>query len=130
MARARRVALFERDIQERISRAAAEVLLERAEILSEGQQTPSGTYYGSTMLTIDLARHAALLREPCDVASARRLATLFARDTRACAWVRGLTEREAHRVAGHKLSRLTVELTFRWQGTRVFVDADVEGGTT
>jgi hypothetical protein len=128
MVRATRVTLFEREIVERLSRAATEILLDGADTLSEGQAN-ANCYYGSTMLTIDLSRHAALIREPCDIASARRLAGLFQRDTRACARIRALAEREARRLAGHALAELTIELSFRWEGTRVFVDADVEGKT-
>jgi len=126
MARVRRVTLFEREIRERLSHAALEILIERADVLSEGQREGGARFYGSTMITIDLSRHADLLREPCDAASARRVADLFRQDARACARVRRIAEREALRLAGGPLSHIAVELKLRWQGARVFVDADVE----
>jgi hypothetical protein len=57
MARATRIALFEREVRERLSRAALELVLARAEVISEGQRSVRGerdAYFGSTMLTIDL----------------------------------------------------------------------------
>jgi hypothetical protein len=128
MAQARRVSLFEREIHERLSRAAIDILVDGADVLSEGQRDPKGRrYYGSTMLTIDLLRHAALLREPCDAVSARRVAALFQKDARAASRVRLIADREARRLCGGGLGRVAVELRFRWEGARVFVDVDVEG---
>src|SRR5205085_9326669 len=126
MARASRVTLFEREIKERLSHAAIEILIDGADVLSEGQHN-GPRFYGSTMITIDLARHAELVREPCDAASARRVAELFVRDLRACARVRTIAEREARRLARGPLARVAVELKLRWHDARVFVDADVEG---
>src|SRR5207245_9984806 len=104
MARASRVTLFEREIKERLSHAAIEILIDGADVLSEGQHA-AARYYGSTMITIDLARHAALVREPCDAASARRVAELFGKDARACARVRKIAEREARRLWARPLAR-------------------------
>jgi hypothetical protein len=133
MARASRVTLFEREIRERLSRVAVEILLGAADVLSEGGPKPADTsggrprYYGSTMITIDLDKHAGVVREPCDAASARLLCELLTTDAHACARIRAIAEREAGRLAGAPLARVHAELAFRWQSTRVFVDADVEG---
>ena len=43
MARAVRVTLFEREVREKLSVAAIEILLERARILSEGKRSASPT---------------------------------------------------------------------------------------
>ena len=126
MARAARVTLFEREIRERLSRVALEILLDGAEVLSEGQ-VQERRYFGSTMITIDLARHADLLREPCDAVTARHTASLLEKDARAVGRIRRIADREARRLAGAQMARIATELAFRWQGTRVCVDVDVEG---
>ena len=94
MARATRIALFEREVRERLSRAALELVLARAEVISEGQRGVRGgrdAYFGSTMLTIDLPSLELLLRDACDAGTARRLAALLETDA---------TARQAHRGAG------------------------------
>jgi hypothetical protein len=58
--------------------------------------------------------------------AARRVATLLEKDTRAKAHLQRVAEEEANRLAGRKLSRVTVELAFRSEGSRIFVDLDVE----
>ena len=80
LARVQRIALFEREVRERLSRAALDLVFERAEVMSEGQRSSRAgqpVYFGSTMLTIDLEALAPQLREPCDAGTARRLATLL-----------------------------------------------------
>src|SRR3954449_13051215 len=80
IARVQRIALFEREVRERLSRAALDVLFARAEVISEGQSTirnAKPAYFGSTMLTIDLNGLAGVLREACDAGTARRLANLL-----------------------------------------------------
>jgi hypothetical protein len=130
MACARRVTLFEREIRERLSRVAVEILLDEADVLSEGQLAGEGSerrYFGSTMITIDLAVLTEVVREPCDASSARRTAILLQREPRALARVRAVAEQEARRLARAPLRRVASELVFRWEGLRVFVDVDVEG---
>src|SRR6187549_641254 len=83
MARATRIALFEREVRERLSRAALELVLGRAEVISEGQRgvrNGRDAYFGSTMLTIDLPSLDLLLRDACDAGTARRLAELLEAD--------------------------------------------------
>jgi len=126
MARAERVTLIEREIKERLSRAALEILFDAAEVLSEGQ-VEDRRYYGSTMITIDLSRHADLLREPCDALTARRTAALLEKDARAIGRVRQIADREARRLARVSLARVATELSVRFQQTRVCIDVDVEG---
>jgi len=121
MARATRITLFEREVRERLSRAALDLLFARAEVMSEGQRAPRGgkdSYFGSTMMTIDLPALSAVLRDEPDAGTARRLATLLGEDAAVEKRVQALATREAARVAGANI---------RAQGARVFIDVDVEG---
>jgi len=130
MARATRITLFEREVRERLSRAALDLLFARVEVMSEGQRAPRGgkdSYFGSTMLTIDLPALAVVLRDEPDAGTARRLATLLAEDTQVEKRVQALATREASRVAGAPLHAISTHIAIRSQGARVFVDVDVEG---
>ena len=69
MARVTRIALFEREVRERITLAALDLLLSRAEVISEGQRNVRGgrdAYFGSTMLTFDLPALSVVIRDACD----------------------------------------------------------------
>lgn len=130
MARAARVTLFEREIRERLSIAAVEILLDRARVLSEGQRSSSPTarraWFGSTMITIDVADLGDVVRERCDARSAARVAELIAGDARVTRRVQKLAEREAQRLAGGPLRVRPSEVRVRAQGTLVHLDVDVE----
>lgn len=130
MARATRLTLFEREVRERLSRSALEIVLGRAELLSEGQRASRGgggnLYAGSTMLTVDLARLTDVLRDPCDAGTARRLAELMAADATLPERIRQIAEREATRIAAAPVGNLRTQLAVRAQGTKVFLDVDVE----
>ncbi len=129
MARATQVALFEREVRERLSRTALELVLARAEVISEGQrQTRNGrdAYFGSTMLTIDLPSLELLLRDACDAGTARRLAALLETDAQAAAHVEALAAREAERVAGAAPKAVRTHVAIRAQAAKVFIDIDVE----
>jgi hypothetical protein len=127
MATARRVALFDREIRITLSGAAVEILFETAEILSEGERRGGG-YFGSTMITFDVTRLAALVREACDAASARHVATLALADKRVRERARALAIADAGERAGSgtRLANLSTELRARAVGTRVHLDIDVE----
>jgi len=130
LARVQRIALFEREVRERPSRAALDLVFERAEVMSEGQRsTRAGqpVYFGSTMLTIDLEALAPQLRESCDAGTARRLATLLASDAAVAARVKAVASQEAARIAGGRLKAIATEVKVRAKGARVFIDVDVEG---
>jgi hypothetical protein len=131
MAKTARVTLFEREIHERLSQPAIELLFERAQILSEGERVRGlqglDTYYGSTMLTIDLAAATAWVREPCDAEAARRVAALMASDARVARCLSRIIEREARRLAGGTLEKLHTDVRLRTEGTLVYVDVDFEG---
>src|SRR6476469_989983 len=129
MARATRIALFEREVRERISRAALELVLGRAEVISEGQRgvrNGRDAYFGSTMLTIDLPSLDLLLRDACDAGTARRLAELLEADELAGARIEALAESEAARVAGAAPKSVSTHVTIRSQAAKVFIDIDVE----
>jgi hypothetical protein len=125
-ATARRVSLFEREIRIKLSSAAIEILLDAAEVLSEGQ--PQGDrWFGSTMITVDLSRLADAVREECDAASALRVAELVAADPRIRARARTIAAAEAEAQAGGRLARVAVDLRARAVGALVHIDLDVEG---
>jgi len=129
MARATRIALFEREVRERLSRAALELVLGRAEVISEGQRgvrNGRDAYFGSTMLTIDLPSLDLLLRDACDAGTARRLAELLESDEVASARIADLAASEAARVAGATPRSVSSHVTIRAQAAKVFIDIDVE----
>ena len=114
MARATRIALFEREVRERLSRAALELVLGRAEVMSEGQRgvrNGRDAYFGSTMLTIDLPSLDLLLRDACDAGTARRLAELLESDAEAGTRIEALAETEAARVAGAAPKSVSTHVT-------------------
>lgn len=130
MARAQRVTLFEREIRERLSVAAIEILLERADVLSEGQRSASPTakarWFGSTMITVDVAALADVVREPCDGRAAQRVAELIAADARVHKRVQRIAGREADRLAGATVRVRASDVRVREKGTLVHLDVDVE----
>ncbi len=133
MARATRITLFEREVRERLSRAALDIVFARAELLSEGQRSTRGqdgkaSYFGSTMITIDLPSLADVLRDACDAGTAHRLVALMEGDTTLPRRIRDIAEREAARIAAAKLKDLRTHVAVRAQGAKVFIDIDVEGG--
>lgn len=125
MAAARRVSLFEREIRVGLSSAAVEILFQLASILSEGSGEDGG-YFGSTMITIDLGRAAALVSDPCDAATVRRVAELLAADPRVRERARAVAAAEADRLAGRPLGRAQVDLRVRTSGHHLHMDVDVE----
>jgi hypothetical protein len=130
MARVARVTLFEREIRERLSVAAVEILLERARILSEGKRSASPTaksaWFGSTMLTIDVATLGDVVREACDARSAARVADLIRDDARVTRRVQKIAAREAERLADGPLRVRPGDVRVRSQGTHIYLDVDVE----
>lgn len=131
MARATRITLFEREVRERLSRSALDVVFARAGVLSEGQRSVRGgkdAYFGSTMLTIDLPACADVLRDACDAGTAHRLAVLMETDAGVPRRIREIAEKEATRIAGAKPRELRTHVAVRAQGAKVFIDVDVEAG--
>jgi hypothetical protein len=131
MAKAARVTLFEREIRERLSQPAIELLFERAQVLSEGERVRGlkgvDTFYGSTMLTIDLTAATPWVREACDAEAARRVTAFMTSDARVARCLRQIIEREACRLAGGSLEKLHTDVRLRTEGTLVYLDVDFEG---
>ena len=126
MAACPRVSLFRREIKVRVSPAGFDLLLDRARKISEGQISGE-RYYGSTMLTLDLAALVGGVSEPCDVATAQRLARVLAEEPELLSRLRRLALADARRIAQRRVARLETDLRVRAEGCRVLVDIDVEG---
>jgi len=131
MARALKVTLFEREVRERLSLSAVEILFQRARVISEGKRasapTAKAAFFGSTMLTLDLAELSDLVRDPPDAATAGKLAAMMEGDARVKARIRQIAAREAERLAGGPCQARAVDVRVRSDGAVVFVDIDVEG---
>jgi hypothetical protein len=130
LARVTRISLFEREVRERLSRAALDVLLSSAAVMSEGQwslRAGKEIFFGSTMLTIELETVASSLRDACDARAAQRVAALIETDKAALARIKTIAAAETLRIAGRPPRSLTSEVKVRARGITVFVDVDVEG---
>jgi len=126
MAKVRRVGLFAREVIEHLSIAGVEAMLSCASRLSEGQLSPEGHYFGSTMVTLDLRQLGEHVKDAGDLATSRKLAALLARDERVLARLAEVGENEARRVAGRPLSEVEADVRVRAEGAWVFIDIDVE----
>lgn len=129
MACARRVSLFEREIRIRLSSAALEIMFDLASVLSEGQ-IEDGHYFGSTMVTIDVARAKPMVSDACDMTTARRIEHLLENDDRIGAFARRLAETEAHRLAGVVLREPQIDFQVRRTGHHLHLDLDIEATVT
>ena len=130
MARVTQIPLVVREVRERINPAALEILLAGARKLSEGQisDLPDGSqrYFGSTMLTLDLANPGPYLRPGLDASDADKLAKAIRTQPSLAEAVRRLAIREAHRLAGVQLRNVEVEIRVAVRDCRVLLDLDVE----
>jgi hypothetical protein len=129
MAQARRIPLIEREIREHLSRAALDAVFAQAEVISEGEAARAGSqaqFLGSTMLTFDVAALAELVREPADEGTARRLAALLANDPSLDGRIETMVRREVERMTHQAPRAVRGETRIRTQGTRVYLDIDVE----
>jgi hypothetical protein len=130
MARVVRVPLFVEEVRERLSNAALEILFAHANVLAEGRRADSPTarraFFGSVMITIDLASAAGELRDACSPEAAARVAVLLQEDARACKRLRQLAEQEASRLAGAAIRVHSADLRVRAAESRVLVDVDFE----
>ena len=130
MARVTRVTLFEREVRERLSNAALELLLGRAQVLAEGRRAQSPTarkaFFGSIMITMDLATLDGDVRDALTPETAARVAERMQSDARVARWLRKLAENEASRLAGSPIRVHSADVRVRCEGARVLVDIDVE----
>jgi hypothetical protein len=129
LARVEKISLFEREVRERLSRAALELIFGAAGIMSEGQrQARDGReiFFGSTMLTIELPAVAGFVRDVCDARAAQHLCALLATDTVAAARIKSIAAVEAERLCRTRPRTVGAEIKVRARGTTVYVDVDVE----
>jgi hypothetical protein len=125
MALARRVSLFQREIRVRLSSAAIEILFDAASVLSEGQ-VDGDALFASTMVTIDLARAADLVSDPCDETSTRQVAELVAADERVLDRARDIAYREARRLSDAPFGQAQIDVRARHAGVQLHLDMDIE----
>ena len=129
MAKVTRPALFARQIQETLSLAALEALLAEASVLHEGQILADGHYFGTAMITLDLATAAEeglLMRTEPTVPTARRLAAQIATSPAARAEISRMAQKGARGQASKPLQCFECDLRVRAEGLLVFVDVEVE----
>ena len=130
MAQAARIPLFEREVRERLSQAAVEVLFESAAVLAEGSlgagTTSAAQFFGSVMVTIALDDLAGLVREAPTDDTARKLSELMSGDARVLGRLRRLAEAEATRLCGRPVRVHSADVRIHADGTRILVDIDLE----
>jgi hypothetical protein len=131
MARVARVQLIRREVREYLSPSALEILFAHAEWVAEGSgdldaRDPGGPAYATIMVTIDLGRCEALLREPADAATAARVAELLGENRDVPARLAVMARDELGRIAGVPPDELeaAVEHHTRADGTRILIDGD------
>jgi hypothetical protein len=125
MAMARRISLFERDIQVRLAPVALDLIHGSATVLTEGELV-GDLYTGSTMLTVDLARSRDRISDPPDASTARRVAVLYASDDRCRERARQVALSEARKRAGCDLAAI-VDVESRARGPEIHLSLEVEG---
>lgn len=115
---------------EALSPAGLRLLLDRSEIMHEGEVTHDrdGThYYGSTMFTLDLARMTDSVEGTPDDEQCRLIATHLRASPFFRAYLMRLARREVHRRLGTlPLIPLRAQMRVRAEGIRLFADLDVE----
>lgn len=125
MALARRVSLFEREVQVRLAPVALELLHGAARVMTEGELA-GDAYAGSTMFTVDLARTADRISDPPDASTAQRAALLYAADERCRDHARRVAMAEARRRAGCELAAPHVDVESRSRGRELHLSVNVE----
>ncbi len=129
IAQARKIPLIEREIREHLSQAALDAIFANTHVISEGETVKGDgkiQFLGSTMLTIDVEAFAEILREPADEGTARRLAALLARDPSLTNRIEWVVRQEVERITASTVQTVRGETRIRAQGTRVYLDIDVE----
>ena len=132
--RARRGPTIVERRSESLSREAEELLFRAAEVLSEGgvrdagiDGQPGASWFGSTMITFDLARVEASLRGPIDDASRARLARIVEGSVRVRLRATRMARHEvARRLPDRVLGTAQVETRVRIVGDKLHVDIDLE----
>jgi hypothetical protein len=128
--RARRGSTVRERRSESLTLEAEELLFRDAEILCEGAVRESGTtrsWFGSTMITFDLARLATSLRGSFDPAGLERLARVIDGSVRVRLRATRLARGEvARRLPDRLLGTAQVETRMRLVGEKLQVDVDLE----
>src|SRR5687767_8638983 len=122
MARAARISLFEREVRERLSRAALDVLFASAGIMSEGQRAARGgreVFFGSTMLTVELVSLTAMVRDAADARSAQRLASLLGVQAGSLSRIKRIAADEVERLSGTRPRSVSADVKVRARGATV-----------
>ena len=127
MATVNRIGLFRRRIIETLSPTGIEALLAAASIISEGQLAADGRFFGSTMITIDLAQVDEHVTDDCDARTAARIAEDLSVERALLDRLSARAQAEARRIAKLPLERLETEVRVRAEGRLLLVDLDVEG---
>jgi len=126
---AQRAQPFRARSSERLAPFVPKLMLEAAEVLSEGDvqgEKSEATFFGTTMLTIDLRPLSEVLRIDAEADGARLAAFLKCSSGFRVHAVR-IARREAERrLEGRLPGKMLAELSFRCRDTRIFVDIDVE----
>ncbi len=123
----RRVNLFRREIHERLSPTALDLFLVHAKRISEGKLSQKGRYFGSTMLTLDLALVQEKLGGLDEPKIAERLVSALQQEPNFFAQVRAVVLREAERIACQTLFAVETDVKIKAEDLQIFVDVDVEG---
>jgi hypothetical protein len=129
LARAVRISLFEREVRERLSRAALDVIFAAAGIMSEGQRSARKgreLFFGSTMLTIELEGLQPEVRDAADARSAQRLAGLLGVESASLARIKRIAAAEVERLSNARPRTVSADVKVRSRGTTVYIDVDVE----
>ncbi len=125
--RVARINLIRREVRESLSPNALELLFSGAELVVESGRDPGGrALYCTVMLTFDLSRSAALVREPADAETARRLCELMGRDPRVQARLQRLARPYLSELAERSVPAREIDLDFtmRHEDDRILIDAD------
>jgi hypothetical protein len=129
LARATRTAVVGRaPVALGLSRPLEEELFRHAEILSEGSCRKAGdSYFGSTMISVELERLGKVLRGGLDAAVRRTLMEAVDGSVRVRLRAMRLARAEAmRRVAGRELGTVYVETRVRLTEHQLHIDVDLE----
>jgi hypothetical protein len=116
--------------KETLSPSGLRLLIDSGEVIHEGETTRDGEgthYYGTAMFTLDLASLAGRLDGPLDAGRCKRITELLVASPFFRVHLLRLARREVYRRLGTlPLVPLRGEVSTRSEGTRIYVDLDVE----
>jgi len=125
MLMARRASLFQREIRVALSSAATELLIDNAQVLSEGQ-VEEGRFFGSTMMSLDLRRLDSLVSDQLSAETTTRFGKLAATDEQLKAHSRRVAVSEAERLSGTSLREPQLDINVHSEGPTLHIDIDIE----